>query len=413
MKKLFFILLCVFVVAGSLSARGRSESSDTVTLTVLWFNDANESDVFMETIQGYLDENPNVRVDLQIIPFNDYEQRLRMMISGGTAPDLARITTAIMPGIISTLEPIDPYLENPEATKASFMPSMLAFTLNDSGQMLAYPTEATANGMLVNLTAWENAGIDVRTLSQNWTWDEWEEAVKQVIAANANMSYGLAVDYTIHRFSTMLYEFGGSFLNDDQSAFQMDKPENVNAINYFKHLHDEGIIPNSVWMGSENPAELFQAGLVACHIGGSWNINTYNTNVTDFEWCVVSTPKAVVNSSVPGGKFIGAFRGGRHMQEAMDLMAYFSAKEQNEQYCLGTFNLSSRLDAEIEYPTNTEDFAVFQRDLSVTPAFTAREWTNQTVNQLGTYMVEQIVQVLLGNITAEQACQAIQARAGS
>ena len=410
MKKLFFALLAV---AAALLAAGCSGSSGdgTTTLSVLWFNDANESDVFMETIQGYLDEHPDIKVDLQIIPFGDYEQRLRMMISGGTVPDLARLTTGIIPGVISTLEPIEQYIDNPQATRDAFMPSMLAFTLNGNDEMVAYPTEATANGMLVNLTAWENAGIDVKTLSQSWTWEEWENAVRQVIAANEGMSYGLAVDYTIHRFSTILYEFGGSFLNADSTAFQMDKPENVNAINYFKRLHDEGIIPSSVWMGSENPAELFQAGLVACHIGGSWNINTYNANVTDFEWCAVSTPKGAINSSVPGGKFIGAFRGGKHLKEAMDLMAYFSAKEQNEKYCLGTFNLSSRVDANIAYPTNSEDFAVFQKDLSVTPAFTAREWTNQSVNQLGTYMVEQIVQVLLGNMTAEQACSAIQARA--
>ena len=412
MKRSLVVLFCIFALFSPLFAGGGKESSasDDVTLTVLWFNDANESEVFMDTIQDYLDANPNVKIDLQVIAFGDYEQKLKMMISGGNPPDVARLTTSHVPILAASLEPIDPYLENPEATKAEFMPSMLAFALDKEGQMLAYPTEATANGMIVNLTAWENAGIDVREISKTWTWDEWEEAVKKVIAANEGMKYGLAVDYTIHRFATLLYEFGGSFMNEDQTAFDMVKEENINAINYFKHLHDEGLVPQSVWLGSENPAELFQAGLVACHIGGSWNINTYNTNVKDFEWTVVSTPKGEINSSVPGGKFIGAFKDGKNKEAAMDLMAWFSDKAHNEKYCLDTFNLSSRADAEIEYPTNSDEFAVFQHDLSITPAFTAVEWGNAKVTQLSTFMVEQIVQVLLGNQTAEEACQAIQAR---
>ena len=280
MKRSLAVLFCIFALFSPLFAGGSKEAaSGDVTLTVLWFNDANESDVFMDTMQDYLEANPNVKIDLQVIAFGDYEQKLKMMISGGNPPDVARLTTSHVPILASSLEPIDPYLEDPAATKAEFMPSMLAFALDKEGQMLAYPTEATANGMIVNLTAWENAGIDVRELSKTWTWDEWEEAVKQVIAANEGMKYGLAVDYTIHRFATLLYEFGGSFMNEDQTAFDMVKEENINAINYFKHLHDEGLVPESVWLGSENPTELFQAGLVACHIGGSWNINTYNTNV--------------------------------------------------------------------------------------------------------------------------------------
>ncbi len=410
MKKYIFLLVCVFVCLMPLAAQGNSESSGPTTLTILWFNDANESDVFMDTMQDFIEAHPDINIDLQVVAFGNYEQRLRMMISGGNPPDLARLTTSNVSALASALAPIDPYLDDPQATKAEFIPSMLAFALDAEGQMLAYPTEATANGMIVNLTAWENAGIDVRELSKTWTWEEWEEAVKNVIAANENMQYGLAVDYTIHRFSTILYEFGGSFMNEDQSGFDVVKQENINAINYFKHLHDEGLIPRSVWLGSENPAELFQAGLVACHIGGSWNINTYNTNVADFEWCVVSTPKGEINSSVPGGKFIAAFKDSKNLDAAMELMAWFSDKEHNEKYCLDTFNLSSRADADIEYPTNTEDFAVFQYDLGLTPAFTAVEWGNATINSLSTYMVEQIVQVLMGNQSAEEACQAIQIR---
>jgi alpha-1,4-digalacturonate transport system substrate-binding protein len=87
----------------------------------------------------------------------------------------------------------------------------------------------------------------------------------------------------------------------------------------------------------------------------------------------------------------------------MDLMAAFSTKESNEKYCADTFNLSSRIDTDVPYASNKEDFEVFAEDLKVTPAFTAIEWKNDAVNKVYSYIREQIVQVLLGNISAEKA----------
>jgi len=415
MKK-SFLIITMMVLGISLFAAGAAESATTAkptTLSVLWFNDANESDVFLDTIQDYLAANPNVKVDMQVIAFNEYEQKLKLMISGGNPPDVARITNNHLAALGPSLEPIDSYVSNIEEVKKQYMPASVAFTLGPKGEMLAYPTEATANGMIVNLTAWKKAGIDVKELSKTWTWTEWEAAVKKVIAANDKIKYGLALDFTPHRFSTIMFEFGGSFMNSNQTAIDFVKKENIDAINYVKHLHDSGLVPKSVWLGSENPAELFQAGLVASHIGGSWLINTYNTNVKDFEWCAVSTPKGKINSSVPGGKFIASFKDSKNKKVAMDLMAAFSDKKHNELYCLNTFNLSSRLDSNVQYPSNVGDFAVFQSDLSKTPAFTAVEWKDANVNKISATLREQIVQVLLGNITADAAVRAVQDKADS
>ena len=120
MKRSLAVLFCIFALFSPLFAGGSKEAaSGDVTLTVLWFNDANESDVFMDTMQDYLEANPNVKIDLQVIAFGDYEQKLKMMISGGNPPDVARLTTSHVPILASSLEPIDPYLEDPAATKAA------------------------------------------------------------------------------------------------------------------------------------------------------------------------------------------------------------------------------------------------------------------------------------------------------
>jgi alpha-1,4-digalacturonate transport system substrate-binding protein len=404
MKKLILLMVSILLCSSVVFASGAKESEmdKEVTLSVMWFNDANESDVFLDTIDEYLQANENVKVDMQVVSFSEYEQKLKLMISGGNPPDIARVTNNHLSSLGSSLEPINNYVDDISAVEDMFMPGSIAFA-KDGDNLLAYPTEATANGMLVNLTAWENAGIDVKELSKTWTWDQWEDAVKEVIKANDGMKYGLALDFSPHRYSTILFEFGGRQMNLDQSEVEFTNEGTINSINWFKRLHDEGLIPSSVWLGSENPAELFQAGLVACHIGGSWNINTYNTNVKDFEWCAVNTPKEEIRSSVPGGKFIASFKDSENKEEAMKLMAAFSSKESNEKYCADTFNLSARVDTDVPYTSNKEDFTVFSEDLKVTPAFTALEWKASSLNKVYSYIREQIVQVLMGNISAEEA----------
>ncbi|HWR11201.1 MAG TPA: sugar ABC transporter substrate-binding protein [Rectinemataceae bacterium] len=382
--------------------------SAPTTLTVLWFNDANESEVFQNTMADYVAKNPNVKLDVQVVAFSAYEQKLKLMIAGGNPPDVARVTNNQISALIDVLLPLDGKIQGLEEMKKNYLPASLAFALDGKGKLVAFPTEATANGMLVNKTAFKNAGIDVDAISKTWTWADWETIIAKVIAANSKMKYGLAVDFTPHRFSTLMFQQGGHFLNATQTGMDFENPGTIASLRFFKNLHDKGLIPKSVWMGSENPAELFQAGLVACHIGGSWNINTYKQNVKDFEWGAVRMPKGTINSSVPGGKFIATFKGGKNEAEALRLITAFADKEHTSAYVRDTFNLSSRTDTVVNYPSNSKDFAIFLEELKVTPSFTANEWKNVELNKVSTFIREQIVQVLMGNLTPEQAAKAVQ-----
>lgn len=403
MKKFVISLIALCLIASPLLAQGRAEKAmeaEDVTLTVLWFNDGNESEVFMDTMKDYLEAHPNIKIDLQIVAFADYQQKLKMLISGGTPPDVARMATADLTALIEQALPIDEYTDVNEL-KAQFMDSMMAYAYNPAGQVVALPTEATANGMLVNKTAFKNAGIDVDEASKTWTWADWEQIIQKVIAANDNVKYGLAVDFTPHRFSTIMYQFGGHFLNSDQTQMEFNNPGTIASLKWFKQMHDKNLIPKSVWMGSENPAELFQAGVVACHIGGSWNVNTYSKNVKSFEWGAVQMPKGEIRSSVPGGKLVASFKGCAHPAEAVEFMKVFADKAHSGNYDKLTLNLSSRMDADIEYASNATDFAVFTEELKVTPAYTANEWKNPKLSKVTGYAKEQIVQYLLGNIDVD------------
>ena len=124
MKKSVLSMIVLVLVLGMFVP---TIAQEDVTLSVLWFNDANESEVFLDTIQPYLDENPNIKIDMQVVAFSDYEKKIKMLLSGDSAPDIARVTNNQIPVFLSELEPIAPYIEDIKDVESAFMAASLAF----------------------------------------------------------------------------------------------------------------------------------------------------------------------------------------------------------------------------------------------------------------------------------------------
>ena len=230
-----------------------------------------------------------------------------------------------------------------------------------------------------------------------------QEALQKVVA-NSDCTYGLVYDNSVQRFSTLLYQAGGSMLTSDLSASNINTPEAARAVNYLKELHDNGIIPTSVWLGSETPASLFRTGQIAAHIGGSWQIANYYSEITDFEWGVTYLPKDATRATVPGGKWLCAFEGSGVEQEAADFIEWISQPEQNAQYCVENYYLSQVVGNEsLDYEKGAEFFEIFSQELAATGTQPGAEWGYQEfTGATGTDFKEGLMNVLAGNTSTEQ-----------
>lgn len=406
LKKTACLTLFLTLLIPTARAAGRAENMEDITLTLLWFNTSNELEVLEDVIADYLQERPNITLDVQLVSIQDYEQRLRLMIDGGTPPDLVRLTNQHLPGFMNELQPLNRKIDSFNSYISGFTEQALAFATHPDGSLLAVPTETTVASMLVNVDLYQNAGIDVRELSRAWTWDDWYNSMLAVMEANSGLDHALAFDDSPHRWSALLFAAGGRFLNETGTAMDFLGPEALDALNFFKRIHDDGLVPPSLWLGSGNPRELFQGGQVASHIGGSWLINAYADAIKDFEWAAVRLPRRKIRSSVAGGNFIATFKNSLNQKEAIDLMLHFS--DHNATYCRDTLNLSPRTDQNIRYPSRSEDLATMVTDLEATPTINTEDWKSPVLNTIYSYIREQIVEGLLGNITMDDVAQNIQ-----
>lgn len=284
---------------------------------------------------------------------------------------------------------------------SQFLPSIHNyFVLND--KVCSVPTDVTANGLIYNKTAFEKAGVSVPTSPDDiWTWEEFEQALKTVME-KGGVQYGLVIDNPTHRWSTILYEFGGSLANENGG--NLSSPESLAAIEYTKHLFDEGIVPKSTWLGGEDPNNMFRSGQVAAHLSGNWIFINYRDNITDFEWGVTYLPTEVTRSSVPGGKQLTAFEGSGMEQEAVDFIMWVTAQEQNAQYCEESLLISPRLDnAELNYSFGSEYFAIMANELDNTVPEASFDWGYPNLSaELQTILEEGFSEVINGTMTAQE-----------
>src|SRR5690625_1775921 len=323
----FVIALSILLVACSNNANedNNSNSSDTkeVTLDYLWFTDGVEGDVMKEIIKEYQEENSHVTINLIEVAYADFATKLKTMIAGGEPPALTRITDT---GIFADQAlDLTPYVGGVEEFTSQFLPSIKPYYVQND-KIIAAPMDVTANGMIYNKTLFDKADVEVPQSPEDvWTWEEFAKALKEV-KEKGGAKYGLLVDFTPHRYSTILYEFGGSLFTEDGSALAINNENGVRAFDYFIKLHEDEIIPESVWLGGENPNNLFRSGTAAAHLAGNWVLSNYQ-DIEDFEWGVTYLPKEEIRSSVPGGKYIMGFKGSGVEDEAAEFIKYLASQE--------------------------------------------------------------------------------------
>ncbi|SFL91908.1 ABC transporter substrate-binding protein [Salibacterium qingdaonense] len=382
-----------------------SSSGDTVTLDVIWFSDGNEGEVFKEITEDYKSENPNVEFNIIETPYDDIYNRIRTRVSGGDAPDLARISN---PGAVSdALLRLDGEFGNKEEFYNQLKPSARPWA-EVNGEFVAVPTDLTAHGLYYNKEYFEQAGVEVPDSTEDiWNWSEFADAIEKV-KENSDARMGLAYDMSPSRYSTLIYQNGGRIFSEDGQSLKINESESVEALEYFNELHEREIIPQSIWLGGENPNSLFRSGQAAAHLSGNWNLQNYSDNA-DFEWGVTYMPQKAQRSSVAGGKQMVTFKDSEHKEEAVKFMKYFISKEQNKKYVSESLFISPRSDIEnIEYAAETEAMNIFNNELSVTPEATAEDWSNfEYMPDVEQKITENVQRTLDGAMTPQEAMDSI------
>lgn len=403
MKKLLACFLALVLLLPAIAL-----GEEVKTLELMWFSDGAETAAMQKLIDQYEAEHPTIKIELLEVPFEDMSKKIMMAASGGEAPALVRTTEGIISNCNEAFVDIADYVEDSDALLKQFISSIQSYFVQN-GKICALPTDVTANGLIYNKTAFDKAGVSVPSSPDDiWTWEEFIADLR-IVMEKGDVAYGMVIDNPSHRWSTILYEYGGRLVSPEGPAF--NSPEALAAIAMTKSLFDEGIVPKSTWLGGEDPNNLFRSGQVAVHLAGNWMLTNYRDNIKDFEWGVTYMPIEKNRSSVPGGKQLAACANTGVEKEAVDFILWATGQEANQQYCEESLFISPRLDnAQLNYSFGSEFFAIFADELANTVDAAAFDWGFPGLAaKIGTELTYGMYDVMAGTRTAEDLVEAVDA----
>jgi multiple sugar transport system substrate-binding protein len=262
-KRVFASLL-----AGAAALVGTTMASQAGEIrVVLGYYSAETQGLFEGMAKDFMAAHPDDKVDIEVIQWDNLQQRLTTDIAGGTAPDIAMIGTRWLVDYVKNdiAEPIDSYM-TPEF-KATFIDAFMTPSTFD-GKIYGLPVAASARAMYYNKDLFEKAGV----ANPPQTWDEVVDAAKKVNALGDDI-YGFALQgkeiETDAYWYYSLWSHGGEILKDGKSA--IDSPEAIAALKLYKSMLDEGLTePDPTGLNRQDIETLFKQGRVGMILTGPW-----------------------------------------------------------------------------------------------------------------------------------------------
>ncbi|WP_168801493.1 ABC transporter substrate-binding protein [Glycomyces buryatensis] len=296
---------------------GGGEDTDDGTLRFWLSGDANQGGGFQHMAEKY-EEETGVKVQIDDVPYDDFDTRLRNAAQADGLPDLARLTT-IDPIWLNQLQDLKPIAE-----EAGIMEHLLVE--NGEGAIPTLPTDLTAVGLFINKSLFDEAGVAYpASADEIWTWDEFITALEEV-QTGTGARYGMVMDASSHRLRSFMYQFGSDgFVKGDDCTFTTDD-QAATALEFFADINDDKIMPRSVWVSGDDPNALFKSGQVAAYYSGSWQVADFNQNITDFEWASVYMPAQERRATNAGGGRMVAFNGAK-AEAAYDFITWLFKSE--------------------------------------------------------------------------------------
>ncbi len=318
LKKLTVILMVAMLVMGLFSGcqaatttetAATAEASETATepaadstthepITIDFMNfSANEGGLLTLGLMKDLfeKENPNITINIETFGYDTYATQLQTRIGGGDAPDCFELGVDAFPSYVdqNAILPLDDFAAA-STTDLSVLTekSVQAFSLD--GTRYGMPYSYSTVVLIYNKDLFDQAGVSYPTA--DWTWADADAAALKIKALGDDY-YGLIQPISTYEFFKVVKQYGGGLLNDDNTAFTVNRSENVEAL---QRLCDNvlvtNICPSTEQRGSLDEWGVFKLGKTGMIVTGIWAFPSFTTDCA-FNWDIAVEPGAVTKAT--------------------------------------------------------------------------------------------------------------------
>ena len=327
------------------SASTGGEQGDDITLSV-WHTFAAESkeeNVFLQSIKAFEAQNPNVTVDVALVPFGDADNLFMTAAQGGEAPDLMRLSSDQLGAIgevrvdgFPLLEDLRPHLTPAERSEYDAR-ALHAMRYGDA--LYGVPASQDALSLVYNKALFDARGVAYPDAS--WTQNDLLEAAQaltyqdvQGLALPVKSAYwwfGFQAGYN----GTLFNSTGHPSLNSSGSA---------KALDWLLDLElQHGVVATGTQ--TEGMKNQFIGSKAAMIVDGPWNWATYEASRLDVGQAMLPTIEETGERVAPLVTYKGWTVSKQSSQKmaAVDLALFLSSSEVQKSFALETYTLPTHV----------------------------------------------------------------------
>ena len=308
MKKLVAFLLAAMMCVTALTACGGSggsssdsgsssgsgEKAKAITVNI-W--DSNQQKGIQEIADKWT-ETSGVKVNVEVVDWDNYWTLLEAGASGGTMPDVfwMHSNTAQMYMENDILLKLNDYIKKDKTIDMSkYYEGVKNLYTRTDGNIYALPKDHDTIALLYNKAIFDKYGVEYPT--DKWTWEDMYAAAKKISEASKDEVYGMAMNTSNNQdgWYNLIYSYCGQVITDDHKGTTIGSDKAKAGMEMTRKLLTVGA-PQSV-VAETGTDSLFMSGKVGMITQGSWMINAFYTaeGHANYAWALL--PYADLNGN--------------------------------------------------------------------------------------------------------------------
>ncbi|MBJ8349082.1 ABC transporter substrate-binding protein [Streptococcus zalophi] len=343
--------------SGSSSSDNTNNQSDKVEISyAIW--DSGQEPGIRQIADKFEEENPNIKIDIQVVSWDAYWTMLEAGATGGSLPDTfwMHSNEIYRYGSNEMLLDLTDYISESDAIDLENYPEGLTQIYNINNKQYAVPKDYDTIGLWYNKKMFDEAGIAYP--DDSWDWNTLKETAKKLTKSDGSQYGFMAPLINQEGYYNFVYQNGGTIITDDKVS-GYDDPKTIEALDYYISFVKDKISPEIT--EDQKRVEAFQNGQVAMALFGSWNLSGFASNDYIRENTDVAVlPKANdgTRSTIFNGLGNAIAANTEHKDEAWKWIEFLGSKEGQEMQAELGVAISAYKGTDQKWIESNKDFSI-------------------------------------------------------
>jgi multiple sugar transport system substrate-binding protein len=280
-------------------------STAPVTLNIAGRN-TRIDDIYVDVAKAYMAKHPNVTINYQRIPGQEYTQKQLLMAASKTSGDAYWACGACLFGqfaLAGVFIDHTPLIRATNFDWNSLLPqAQRGATINGKIYGLPHACHAGSVALFINKNLFDKGGVPIPAAEwtnephpgyKNWTYDDFQKAAVALTQRQGSRTtqWGFLISHHLYDLVINLRSFGGDYLSPDGKKILFETPEDMAAIGFLADLYNKYKVSPTP---AENPSggpDLFASGKVAMTVAAVYNLLGARQTYKNFDWLTIPMPR--------------------------------------------------------------------------------------------------------------------------